>query len=404
MRIYSLEFPGATFFHFIFSCAYRVVGKTIGSMSLTHGSDNVEVDSDDDSYIPRSNIMKNKSLLKRFLFICTARQIMVLGDHWEFFGKFRLNLGTALPTQMSTWYPKYYVPFFMLGLANGEVAFYIHETKQMYMASCSIEMPKLPEGTLLCLNYTEDITHDKNGTSVIKSPQMLLYDVVMVQGNKVCAPAEERYLMVRDIYLNYISGSEQLEKLFHLQWVGHNTHATAFTDGTFNLKHEVGGIMALTQNPLLPIRTIRVSIPMHIYDPSTILDQLQFGERELVRMRSYASSVPATGAASASPATLATPTSHMTPPVTLNTTVEHDIFKEVEMNMVESVISGNELVVEDEVVMEKFKQCTLSTWLPLAVQNQPPLPPIGRKRQRKKSVCDELAVGMQMIHKWLIPK
>jgi hypothetical protein len=242
-------------------------------------NDAMNVSSDDsvpdtgDNFMARITKAENMSLLNRFMCICTAHKVMVLGDHWGVFGKFVLNIGSASKTQMSTWLPKHYVSFFMVGLPNDAVAFYIHGTQQMFSVSCSITTPKISEGTILCLNYTEDAVTDCDG-HVTKSPRLLLFDIVSLKGVRVQEDASARYSLLMDMYETLFKPIPAVAKLFTLQWVGHNTHAQAFVDGAVDVRHPVGGIMALTGNPLRPIRTIRIKLPMIVFDQKHFM-QLQ---------------------------------------------------------------------------------------------------------------------------------
>ena len=244
----------------------------------------VSSDGSECNFMAKSSNPANMSLLNRFMCMCTAKKVMTLGIHWQVFGKFRLNLGSAGKKQMSTWYPKNYVGLFMIGLPNEQVAFYVHETQEMYSMSCNIDTPKLPDGTILCLNYTEDI-HIGIDSVAVKSPRLLLFDIVMLNGESIKANAEERYSLLRKLYDDHFKMVRSVSILFTLQWVGYNTHADAFLDGTIKLDHKVGGIMALTDNALRPIRTIRIKLPMIVFDQNAFLRELQKAVPETVPVK-----------------------------------------------------------------------------------------------------------------------
>jgi hypothetical protein len=226
-------------------------------------------------FITNTDTPVNMSLLDRFMCICTAKKVMVLGQHWEILGKFRMNVGSAEKTQMSTWYPEKYVGFFMIALPNEEVVFWIHSLQEMYSVSCSIDTPKLPEGTILCLNYTEGSTTDG-----CKNPRMLLFDIISLNGRRVDNSAEERYHMLQQLYQVFFEPVPSIATLFHLQWVGHNVHAYDFVDGVVKVDHKVGGVMAMTDNPLRPIRTIRIKLPMIVFDQKQFLQNRQEAAHE----------------------------------------------------------------------------------------------------------------------------
>jgi hypothetical protein len=236
---------------------------------------NVSSDCSECDFIPNTDTPLNMSLLDRFLCICTAKKVMVLGKHWEILGKFRMNLGTAKKTQMSTWYPEKYVGFFMISLPNEEVVFWIHSLQEMYTVSCNINTPKLPEGTILCLNYTEGLTMDGS-----KNPRMLIFDIISLNGRRVDNNAEERYHMLQQLYQVFFEPVQSITELFHLQWVGHYTHAYDFVDGVVKVDHKVGGVMAMTDNPLRPIRTLRIKLPMIVFDQKQFLQNRQEAAHE----------------------------------------------------------------------------------------------------------------------------
>jgi hypothetical protein len=244
----------------------------------------VSSDGSECNFIAKSSKPANMSLLKRFMCMCTAKKVMTLGIHWEVFGKFRLNLGSAQKKQMSTWYPKNYVGLFMIGLPDDQVAFYVHETQQMYSMSCNIDTPKIPDGTVLCLNYTEDV-HIGIDSVIVKSPRMLIFDIIMLKGERINCTAEKRYGLLRQFHDDHFKSIESVSILFTLQWVGYYTHAHAFVDGTIKMDHKVGGIMALTDNGLRPIRTIRVKLPMIVFDQNAFLRELQKAGPETVPVK-----------------------------------------------------------------------------------------------------------------------
>jgi hypothetical protein len=173
---------------------------------------------------------------------------------------------------MTTWLPKNYVSLFLVGLPDDKAAFYIHGTQQMYSVSCNLEMPKLPDGTILCVNYTEDVSTDSE-SRVVKTPRMLLFDIVLLNGEELHVGAEKRYEILRGVYDQFFKPIPSVTTLVALQWVGYNTHADAFIDGTVNVHHAVGGLMALTDNPLRPIRTIRIKLPMIVFDQRHFLNE-----------------------------------------------------------------------------------------------------------------------------------
>jgi hypothetical protein len=221
-----------------------------------------------DNYMPRVNTDTTRVLLKRFLCICTGSKIMDVGTHWDLFGKFRMNIGSADPTQMSTWFPRHYVPVFIVGLGDRKTAFYVHATNEMYSISCAIDGPKLPMGTVLCANYTEDREHNVN------SPRLLIFDLAMLHGERVRDPAEKRYATLRKLYDDFFRCDDSINRnLFTLQWVGYYSHSKVFLDGKVDVKHHIGGILALTENAINPIRTIQIKLPLYVQDQNIFVQR-----------------------------------------------------------------------------------------------------------------------------------
>lgn len=235
------------------------------SITKPHDMHEPQMDNDDtmdcDNFLPKMgrNLDSNASLLSRFLCICTAKHVMTPGPHWTIQGKFRMNVGSAEPTQMSTWFPADYLPVFLVSLSDGELVFYVHATNEMFSASCNIDMPKLPPETVLCMNYTEDLVTE--GDKTLRQPRLLVFDVAMQNGVKVPCAAPERYTILRKLYAECFTPYPNVMKMFTLQWVGYYTHATAFTDGHVDVKHKVGGILSLTANVLRPIRAMKIKLP-----------------------------------------------------------------------------------------------------------------------------------------------
>lgn len=228
-------------------------------MHAAEPNDDDSMDCDD--FLPKlgRKMDSKQSLLSRFLCICTAKQVMTPGPHWTIQGKFRMNVGSADPTQMSTWFPADYLPVFLVSLHDGELAFYVHAINEMFSISCNIDTPKLPPETVICMNYTEDLVTD--GDKTVRQPRLLVFDIAMKNGEKVLCAAPERYTILRKMYADCFTPYPDVMKLFTLQWIGYYTHATAFTDGHVDVKHKVGGILALTANVLRPIRAMNIKLP-----------------------------------------------------------------------------------------------------------------------------------------------
>lgn len=220
-----------------------------------------------DNVMPHIKTAQTRTLLRRFLCVCTATKIMNIGSHWEVLGKFRMGVGSAMQNQMSTWYPKHYIPIFIIGMENEGVAFYVHSINEMFSVSQAMEAPRLPEGVVLCAHYTEDKSSDNEPT--IYTPRILIYDIAMLHGKRVHEPAESRYGKLRDLYTEYFTKLDNGEKkpispIFTLQWVGYYSYALAFVEGKVDVKHKVGGIIALSDNAINPTRTLRVKLPFYV--------------------------------------------------------------------------------------------------------------------------------------------